>query len=66
MCIICLSIYTTAYVFFNESMYSVKENNGPVQPVLALSNPLSTEISVEIFTTNGSAIGEYCSVLINY
>ena len=47
-------------------MYSVKESDGPVQPVLVLSNPLSTEISVEVFTTNGSAIGEYCSVLINY
>ena len=53
-------------VSFEQSMYSVNENAGPAQPVLVLSNPSSTTITVEVFNTDGSATGEYCSILINY
>ena len=53
-------------VNFEQSMYSVNENAGPAQPVLVLSNPSSTDITVQVFNTDGSATGEYCSILINY
>ena len=39
-------------VSFNQSVYNVDENNGYLQVVLALSNPSSTDITIEI-TDNG-------------
>ena len=53
-------------VGFKHSTYSVSENTGPAQPVLVLSDPLSTDITVSVYNTDGSATGEYCSILINY
>ena len=50
-------------VMFNQTTYSVNENAGPAQPVLVLSNPSSTDITVQVFNTDGSATGEYCSIL---
>ena len=61
---------------FNQSIYSVNEDAGPVQLVrasvhnellvLVISNPSSTDITVQVTNTDGSATGEYCSILINY
>ena len=51
---------------FSQTMYSVDESAGPAQPVLVLSNPSSTSIDVTVTNTDGSATGEYCSILINY
>ena len=45
-------------VKFSQSTYSVNENSGVVQPVLVLSNPSSTDITVEVTSTDGSATGE--------
>ena len=53
---ITLSLATT--VKFNHSAYSINEDSGPLQPVLVLSNPSSTDITVEVFNTNISAIGK--------
>ena len=53
-------------VTFNQTTYSVDEDAGPAQPGLVLSNPSSTDITVEVATGGGSATGEYCSILINY
>ena len=53
-------------VMFSETMYSVTESAGPAQPTIVLSNPSSTDITVQVTTTDGSATGEYCSILINY
>ena len=47
-------------------MYSVDEDAGPVLPVLVISNPSSTNITVQVNSTDGSAEGEYCNILINY
>ena len=47
---------------FNQSMYSVNEDAGLVQPVLVISNPSSTDITVQVTNTDGSATGEYCSI----
>ena len=51
---------------FNQYEYSVNENAGPAQPVLVISNPLSTSITVQVTSSDQSAGGEYCSVLIGY
>ena len=52
---------------FSQTMYScVNEGAGAAQLVLVLSNPSATDITVQVTTTDGSATGEYCSILINY
>ena len=47
-------------------MYSINENDGFAQIGLVLSNPSSTDITIEMFNTDVSATGECCSILINY
>ena len=44
---------------FEQQAYSINEDVGPAQPALVLSNPSSTDITVQVFNTNGSATGEY-------
>ena len=51
---------------FTESMYRVDEDGGSVRIGVELSDPSSTDTVVEVFNTDGSATGEYCSILINY
>ena len=58
--------YIAITVMFTETMYSVNEGDGSAQIGLVLSGPLSTDTTVQVFTTDGSATGEYCSILINY
>ena len=40
---------------FSQSAYVVNETNGSVGILLRLSNPVSIGITVNIFTSNGSA-----------
>ena len=63
---ICSSFLVAVTVMFSQSTYNVNENAGPVQIGLVLSGQSSTPITVEVFTTNRSATGEYCCILINY
>ena len=53
-------------VRFSQTTYNVNENAGPAQPTLVLSDPPDTDITVEVANSDGSATGEYCSILINY
>ena len=46
---------------FDQSTYIVDEDNGPVQPVLVLSNPSANLLNVQVDSTDGSAIGEFLS-----
>ena len=39
-------------------MYSINEDGGSVSPVLVLSNPSSTDISVQVTDEQDTAIGE--------
>ena len=39
-------------------MYTIKENEGPVQPVLVLNNPSSTDVTVRIADGGGTATGK--------
>ena len=45
-------------VNFNQSLYNVGESNSPVQPVLVLTNPSSTDITVQIRNNDITATGE--------
>ena len=47
-------------VMFTETMYSVNEDSESVRIGIELSNPSSTDTVVEVFNTDGSAMGEYC------
>ena len=51
---------------FGEETYNVDEDDGPATPVVVLSRLPSTEITVQVTSTDGTATGEYCSILINY
>ena len=53
-------------VMFSETTYSVNEGDGSAQIGLVLSGPSSTTTTVEVFNTDRTATGEYCSILINY
>ena len=53
-------LYIGLTLKFNQSVYSVDEDEELVQPVLALSNPSSYHITVEVFSTDGTATGMYC------
>ena len=56
---ICFSwIYSVAAtVSFNQSAYSIIEGGEPVHPVLVLSNPSSTNITVRITDSSTTATG---------
>jgi len=45
-------------VSFNQSIYTIGEGDGSVQPVLLLSNPSSAVITVEVFSTDINALGK--------
>ena len=47
---------TEIKVSFSQTTYNVDEDDGPA---LVLSNPSSTPVTVEVFSTDGSATGEY-------
>ena len=53
-------------VMFSQTTYSVNEGDGSAQIGLVLNNPSSTATVVEVFSTDRTATGEYCSILINY
>ena len=47
-----------ATVSFDQQVYTVSEAGGRIEPVLVLSNPSSSVIAVQVFSTNGSATGK--------
>ena len=51
-------IFIAATVYFMHSLYSVDESETIVNPVLVLSNPSVTDITVQLFNTDGSATGK--------
>ena len=53
-------------VRFSQSTYSVDEDDGPAQPVLILSNPSSTNITVRVRSNDITATGEYINININF
>ena len=51
-----------ATVSFAQPTYNVNEHDGKVQPVLVLSNPSSSVITVQVFSTDGSATGKQLTI----
>ena len=49
---------------FENSSYSIDERNRPVKPVLILSNPSSTNITVNILNIDDTATGMYSLVIL--
>ena len=45
-------------VTIDQSTYSVDEDDGPAQPVLVLSNPSSTDVTVQVESNDITATGE--------
>ena len=56
-------LYVAIDIFFNESIYSVDESSGNVQIVLVLSNPSSTDITVQVTSYNDTATGELMNII---
>ena len=54
----CSNYFVDITMSFNQSTYSVDEEDGPAQPVLVLSNPSSTDITVQVRSNNITATGE--------
>ena len=57
------AIYNVYYlidvtVMFSQSLYSVTENAGLVEPVLVLSNPPSSDITVQVSNVDITATSE--------
>ena len=53
---ILLRIYVDVVVSFNQSTYTINENDGPVQPVITLSNPASFDVRIRVRDVMRSAI----------
>ena len=53
---------TAATVRFEQQAYNVREADGKVEPVLVLSNPSSSVITVQVFSTDGSATGKQLTI----
>ena len=51
---------------FQQSTYSVNEGAGEIQPVVVLSKSSTNTVTVCAYIMDGTATGEYCSILINY
>ena len=50
----------------DEPVYNVDERSGMVQVALVLSNPLSSDLTVEVMINDVTAIGEYYRICVNY
>ena len=46
-------------IYFNQTLYSVDENNGPAQPVIALSSLVSVDFTVQLKSNDITAKGKY-------
>ena len=56
---ICFILYVVATVVFTQSVYSVDEDNGVAQVDLVLTNPSSSDITIQVPSVNGSATGNF-------
>ena len=67
-CILCYYGVDIITVSFSQSTYSIHEYDGAIQPVLLLSKPSSTDITVQVQdnenTANGVYICNYSYILV--
>ena len=66
MCITayCDIIFAAITVSFNQSIYSVTEHNGSVQPMLILSKPSPYPINVHVKIEDITAISKLCTLIL--
>lgn len=50
-------------VSFEEQSYFIDENTVFLQPVMLLSESLSTDITIQVLSTNKSATGKFLSII---
>ena len=55
-----------AIVSFNLSVHYVHEDNGEIYVVLVLSNPASTDITVQVVDNSSTAMGTLTVFLLTY
>ena len=55
-----------ATVNFERQTYTVNEDDINIEPVLVLSNPSSSVITVQVFSTDGSATGKQLTSFISH
>jgi len=58
-----IPIFIDPTINFQHPAYDVHEYSESVEPVLILSNPSSTDITISVFATDGTATGEYYFIL---
>ena len=51
--------YVAIILSFNQSSYSINEDDGIVHLGLILSNPSSTEFNVQVISDDITALGKY-------
>jgi len=58
--LLCITLYhsTAITIGFSQSTYTIRESAGPAQPVLNLSNPSSSDITVEVIDSEIAATSE--------
>ena len=56
-------VVVVSTIKFSQVTYSSVEDNGPLQPELILSNPLSTNVTVQVGDKDDTAIGE-CNITV--
>ena len=61
---VCLCLLVAISIKFEKSSYDVDETNRTIQPVLILSNPSSTSITLNILNINDTATGMYSLVIL--
>ena len=54
---ILLIYFVAVTIFFDQSVYTIDEAVGPLQPVLVLSNPSSFNIAIQVVDTSTTATG---------
>ena len=54
-------LVVTISVSFNATTYGVSEDTGSLQPVLVLSNPSSTDITIQVTDNEDTATSTYVS-----
>ena len=57
VCFTIIIVSTITTVFFNQSAYNIEENIGVIQLVLVLSNPLLTDITIQVTDYADTATG---------
>ena len=53
---------SAAAISFEQRIYDVNETDGNLQTTLVLSNPSSSVITVQVFSTDGSATGKQLTI----